>query len=575
MKLIGNTSEIKHQGIWRRFLHTMAAANIPWGLLAFYVVLTGIEGQILIRIPEVSGNFFSGDVSPRTVGLFIGLDLINTVVGQSVLFVNHVLRYRMNRNLRTSLWGKILKLEPAYYDRVSASSLISRITVDSDAINTFVLDVVLEFFVQIYYLSLTVHEMNKVSMNVGFKLLAFVPLTILITFIVGRISLRFESDLKYRLSDLTNYLSELISCLPLLKAMNRQKYETRRGRMAIDEYYRSRRNVIGLDIAREIVGTFAGIGPELIILLVGIKYLANGTFDAAAWYMFYLYAGTFIGFCGTLGSMWEMSKTVQGQLNKVSDLLSEEEESLEGYVEEITADGDILFDHVDFGYDGHKVLDDASFTIPGKSNTALIGYSGAGKSTVLKLVERIYSPDSGRILMGGTDIGKTDLREYRSHLVYVSQNTPLLSGSIRDNILYGLGRTVSDEDIMEAARLVRLDGFIGSQPEGLDREVGAFGGQLSGGQKQKIAVTRALLSEADVLILDEPTASLDIVSTRDILRAIDSIRGTRTVILVTHDGDLIRDVDHVIIAEKGKPFLEGTPAEMAFISEFYRQLAAV
>jgi ABC-type bacteriocin/lantibiotic exporter with double-glycine peptidase domain len=126
---------------------------------------------------------------------------------------------------------------------------------------------------------------------------------------------------------------------------------------------------------------------------------------------------------------------------------------------------------------------------------------------------------------------------------------------------------------MEMAALVRFDEFIKSQPDGLDREVGQFGDLLSGGQKQKIAVMRALLSEAEILVLDEPTASLDIVSTKDIKHAVDTIRGTRTVILVTHDGDLVKDADHVIVAGADHTFLEGSPAEMAVQSEFYRQLA--
>ena len=147
-KTIANPAsrQVNNKGIWKRFAHTIKEANIPLGLLAFYIVLTIIEGQILIRIPEVNGNFFAGDVSPSTVTMFIALELVNTVIVQGVLYVNHILRYKMNRNLRNALWGKILRLKPSYYDKVSSSSLISRISVDSDGINTFVLDVVLEFF---------------------------------------------------------------------------------------------------------------------------------------------------------------------------------------------------------------------------------------------------------------------------------------------------------------------------------------------------------------------------------------------------------------------------------------------
>lgn len=566
-------NQVNNRGIWKRFAHTIKEANIPKGLLAFYIFLTIIEGQILIRIPEVNGNFFAGDVSTKSVALFIGLELFNTLLTQGVLYVNHILRYKMNRNLRNSLWGKILKLKPSYYDKVSASSLISRISVDSDGINTFVLDIALELFVQIYYLTLTVREMNKVSQNVGFMLLGFVPLVFLITFIIGRLNLKFQSDMKYKLSDLTNYLSEIISVLPLLKAMNRQGYESRRGKAAIDEYYKSNRNVIALDVGGQIVGALQGLGPELVILLIGIKYLNDGTFDAAAWYMFYLYAGTFISFCGTLGNMWEQAKSVQGQLNKVSDVLFEEEEALDSYVDSMVESGDIIFDHVDFGYEEKLVLRDACFTIPALKNTALIGLSGAGKSTIVKLIERMYQPNSGRILTGGHEIGEYGIKEWRKRIAYVSQQTPLLSGSIRFNVTYGLKREVTDEEIMKAIKDVRLDDFVLSSEEGLDKEVGQFGESLSGGQRQKISVARALLSEADILILDEPTASLDIISTNEIMHAVESIRGKRTVIMITHDGKLIGDCDHIIALEGDHKIVEGTPEEMIKISEFVRELS--
>ena len=565
-------NQIRNKGIWTRFAHTIKEANIPLGLLAFYIALTIIEGQILIRIPEVNGNFFAGDVSTSTVAMFIALELLNTVIVQGVLYVNHILRYKMNRNLRNTLWGKILRLKPSYYDKVSSSSLISRISVDADAINTFVLDVVLELFSQTYYTILIVREMNKTSKNVGFMLLAFIPLVFLISFIIGRLNLKFQSDMKYKLSDLTNYLSEIISVLPLLKAMNRQGYESRRGKQAIDDFYNSNRNVIALDVSKEIIGTIQGLGPELVIILIGIKYLNNGTFDAASWYMFYMYAGTFISFCATLGGMWEQAKSVQGQLNKVSDVLFEEEESLEAYVDTIVEADDIIFDHVDFGYEDKFVIKDACFTIPGRKNTALVGLSGAGKSTIVKLIERMYEPNSGRILMGGNEIGKYGIKDWRYRIAYVSQSTPLLSGSIRDNVTYGIKREVTDTEIMEVFRTVRFDEFVESDPDGLSREVGQFGEALSGGQRQKISVARALLSDADILILDEPTASLDIISTNEIMHAVESIKGKRTVIMITHDGKLIGNSDHIIALEGNYRINEGNPEEMMKYSGFVREL---
>lgn len=565
-------AKVNNRGVWKRFFHTCKVANLPYGFLAIYIVLTVVEGFILVRIPQVNSNFFAGDVSPASVGMFIGMELLSMVVTQSILFFNHVVRYRTNRNLRSALWGKILKLKPSYFDRVTASTLISRITVDSDSINEFVMDVVLEACSQIYYLILTITAMSAISIKAGLMLLAFVPISLAISFVVGRLNLKFQNMAKFRMSNLTEYLSELISCLPLMKAFNMQGYESRRGKKVIDDYYRANRSLIGLDVVSQVVGAIAGTLPEIVIILMGIKMLNNGTVDAAGWYTFYLYAGTFIGFINTLGGIWQRSKAVQGQLSKVSDVLYEEEESVEAYAQEIVENGDIMFDHVTFAYETDPILRDVSLTIPGKGITALVGYSGSGKTTVTKLLERIYEPGEGRILSGGTNIATYNIRAWRENIAYVMQETPLLSGTIRDNLLYGIRRQVTDEEIMDAVKQANLDEFIAQLPEGLDYEVGQFGSRLSGGQRQKIAMAGAILTGAPILILDEPTASLDITSTDEIIRTIISLRGKRTVILVTHDREAVRAADHVIVAEQDHTFVEGDAKTVALMSEFYRQL---
>ncbi len=168
---------VRSKGIWKRFWHLCKTARMPFLSILLYLVLTALEGIILVRIPEASANFFSGDASVKSVLTFIGLELLSTFICQGILFLNHVVRYKTNRNLRNALWGKILKLKPAYFDRVSSSTLISRITVDSDSINELVFDVVLDGISQIYYMVLTVMAMSAISIKAGIILLVFAPVS--------------------------------------------------------------------------------------------------------------------------------------------------------------------------------------------------------------------------------------------------------------------------------------------------------------------------------------------------------------------------------------------------------------
>lgn len=569
---LSNGAVVRNEGIWKRFWHLCKTARIPYASVLLYVALTALEGIILVRIPQASANFFSGDASVASVLTFIGLELLSSVISQGILFLNHVVRYKTNRNLRNALWGKILKLKPAYFDRVSSSTLISRITVDSDSINELVFDVVLGGISQIYYMVLTVMAMSAISIKAGMILLVFAPVSLLLSYVLGRFNLRFGNKAQFELSNLTEYLSELMSCMPLLKAFNMQGYERRRGKKAVDEYYKANRSLIGLDAVSSMVGSVFGILPEIAIIFMGIKMMEGGILDAEGWYTFYLYAGSFLGFFTLFGSIWKQAKSIQGKLNQVSSVLYEEEEGVAAYAEELVHRGDIMFDHVSFSYEQEPLLEDVSFHIPGGQVTAMVGYSGSGKTTLLKLLSRIYEPTQGRILSGGSAIGDCDPRVWRKNIAYVLQDTPLMSGSIRENLLYGIHREVSEEELNSTLHLVHLDDFIHELSQGLDTQVGQFGGRLSGGQRQKISVANAILTQAPLLVLDEPTASLDITSTDEIIRAVEQLKGQRTVLLVTHDRQAIAAADHVISAESDHRVLEGSMEEMIRLSDFCRQL---
>jgi ATP-binding cassette subfamily B protein AbcA/BmrA len=570
----GDTAQgqLQNRGIWRRFFHTCAVAHIPYLTLLFYIVLNTVYSTLVVYIPEVNANFFTGDASVQSIAMFLGAELLSTALSQAMLYVKHVFRARTNRNLRNVLWGKILRLKPSYFDRVSANTLLSRITVDADCLNTVIMDIVLYAFFLIYMLVLTLREMSSISLQAAIWLMIFTPVFFLFSFVVGRLNLRFESNMKFKMADLTDYLSELMASLPIIKSFNRQDYEERRGKAVINDYYTANRNVIVLDVAQQIVSAVIGMIPDVAIILMGIQMLQNSTLTAAGWYVFYIYSGTLITFASNMGGLWQQSKAVQGQLNKISSILAEEEEGLGSYIQAAVASGDLVFDRVSFDYDGTPALQQVSFTVPENQTTALVGYSGAGKSTVIKLLERFYAPEEGHILLHGADLGDYDLKTWRSKIALVSQNTPMISGTIRENLLYGVHRPVTDQEIMAAAKLAYVDDLINSCPEGLEHPVGQFGSKLSGGQRQKLAIARAILMETDYLILDEPTASLDVISAEEVAKAVEGLQHRTTILLVAHQPRVLRNVDHVVVLNQDHTAVEGSPAELMERSDFFAAL---
>lgn len=566
------SAKIVHKNVWKRFFHTVKVARIPYISLFIYIGLSIAQSTFAVYIPQVNADFFNGDGSGKSVAMFFGCELLLTVIVQVVLYASHIFRAKSNRNLRNVLWGKILRLKPRFYDRVSSNTLLSRITVDTESLNEFVIGIVWELLLSIYTLILSLREMSKISLKASFVLLAFVPLAVLISFIMGRLNIKLENASKFKLANLTDYLSELVASLPVVKSFNRQDYETKRGESVVDEAYQAQRNLIGLDVLKQVVSTLFGVLPEIAIIYMGVRLLNAKSIDSAGWYIFYVYAGTLLSFVTQLGRYWENTKRIQGQLATVTQVLLEEEEGLEHYVNEVIESGDISFDKVSFAYDEKPVLDKVTFTIPKNKTTVIVGYSGSGKSTVLKLLERIYEPTDGRILLGGKNFYDYNLTQWRDKIAVVSQNSPMISGTIRENILYGIKREVGDEEIMKAAKLAYVYDFISKCPDGLNHDVGQFGSKLSGGQRQKISIARAILEKPEYLILDEPTASLDILSVNEIIETIRSLSGTMTIIVVAHQPKLVEHADNIVVIGDDHTAVEGEHRVLALTNDFYREL---
>ena len=233
---------------------------------------------------------------------------------------------------------------------------------------------------------------------------------------------------------------------------------------------------------------------------------------------------------------------------------------------ETAQNGDLVRCHAEAG-DGRPIL-----LYPGKA-TAIIGGNGAGKSTLFKLLTRLYEPKSGAIRFGGDNIADFALTGWRDRFAYVFQKDPLIGGTVRENITYGLDREVSEEELIAAAKKANCYDCIMAKPGGFDEDVGLGGSNFSGGQGQCISIARAMLRDADYLLLDEATSNLDVVSDAAVTEAMDHLMEGRTTIMIAHNFAATRNADYIIVMKDGTVEAAGTPEELQETNEYYRMFS--
>jgi ABC-type multidrug transport system fused ATPase/permease subunit len=239
-----------------------------------------------------------------------------------------------------------------------------------------------------------------------------------------------------------------------------------------------------------------------------------------------------------------------------------------------TISGQVRFDEVSFGYEaGQTVLNNVSFVAQPGEMVALVGLTGAGKTTLVNLIPRFFEPTAGRVLVDGLDVSRYALRSLREQIALVPQEPILFSGTIADNIRYGR-LDASDDEVRAAARAAQVQAFAERLPNGYDTQIAEAGGTLSGGERQRLAIARALLKDAPILILDEPTSSLDALSEEAVFEALRRLREGRTTIVIAHRLSTIRDATRILVLHEGRMIAQGTHADLLASNELYRRMCA-
>jgi ATP-binding cassette subfamily B protein AbcA/BmrA len=229
---------------------------------------------------------------------------------------------------------------------------------------------------------------------------------------------------------------------------------------------------------------------------------------------------------------------------------------------------------VNFGYGSQPVLEDVSFTIPKGKKTVIVGPNGTGKTTVFKLIERFYQPDSGEVCFGSQNVETIHLQDWRKNIAYVLQEPQLFHGTIRENISYGVEGEVPQAEVERAAQLAGADSFIRELPEGYAFDIGEGGSRLSAGQRQRLAIARAVMLNPSYLLLDEATCNMDVYAQQEVTQALEQLMVGRTTVMITHDMSQLEQADHIIVLQNGTVEAEGSRDEVLATSATLQRMCA-
>ena len=504
--------------------------------------------------------------------------IVVAAVGALASYTENYLTTRVGQwvmhDLRQILYHYIQRLSLSFYDRNTTGDLISRLTSDIDAIQSFVSSVLLGIVVDLLTLAGMLGVMFYFNWHFTLIALSVAPILFLQVYILTRRIKQATRAVRKKESDVVSVIAETLSSIRLVKAFAREDHEERR---------LEKETLQSIEITMRARSIKAMLTPMVdvivatgtcIVLWYGARLVLQGQLTAGALVVFLLYLGKMYKPMRDLSKMTDtVSKAMIGA-ERIREVIRTEDR-VRDLPRSRTAPqfrGEIEFDHVYFNYrDGHSILKDINLRIEPGQFVALVGPTGAGKSSIISLIPRFYDPVSGKVRIDGLDISNFRLRSLRRQISFVLQETLLFRAPVWQNIAYGRPDATRSE-IIHAARLANAHQFIERMPNGYETLVGERGLTLSGGQRQRIAIARAIIRNSPILILDEPTSGLDSSSEKLVLEALSRMLIGKTAIVITHHLETIRRADLIIVLNDGRIVERGTHAELLACGGLYYQL---
>jgi ATP-binding cassette subfamily B protein len=585
----GSGADLHEFRSWRAFVHLarelklarLARLVLPYrwraalSIVAMIVVtVTGLATPYLVAIAIDSG--ISKDdlrVLDLVIVAFLAVNLLNLGASYVQTYLVSWVGERVILDLRRSVFAHIQKLSLDFFSRQRTGWIVSRMTNDIDALDQLVTD----GFTSLVTNGLTILGATVLLFVLDWRLalatLAIMPLLLVATLMFRTRSARSYALVRNRIGDVSAHLQESISGMRVLRAFRAEQRDTTT-QVTVNAAYRdaNMQTVVQSGLYFPFVELMSAVGI-VIVLWYGGTLVTGGAIQVGVLVAFIGYLASFFDPIQQLSQLYNTFQSSMAAVQKIYTVLDTEPDLSDAPDARPLPDvhGRVEFDHVSFGYGGDDVLHDVDFEIPAGGTVALVGTTGAGKSTIIKLLARFYDPRRGAVRIDGHDLRKVTTRSLREQLAVVPQEAFLFTGSILDNIRFGRPRA-SLEEVQRIARIVGVHDFVESLPDAYDTDVQEGGSALSTGQRQLISFARALLADPRVLILDEATSSVDAESEQRTSRAMDVLFSGRTSVVVAHRLSTVRYADQILVIEDGRIVERGSHDELVLAGGRYSAL---